>query len=111
MDRKKPKGISVFKLALPIIMSIIEKTAAAHIDNTIARKLSGYPNKKLIRNTNFISPSPIHLPLDTKNNITKKKVKPRAEINKLLNLVEFSRNFKLITAIVSNASNLSGIIR
>jgi len=64
VTKKGPKGTSDFKVFLPEIISPNPIIAPIKKAKNKATKMFGQPRINPIRKASFISPTPIHLPLD-----------------------------------------------
>ena len=79
-----PKGISDFRVFFFKIIKIMETKAPIRKAKNKATKILGQPRIKPINKANFMSPTPIHLPLETKT-IARKKAPAAQAANKPFN--------------------------
>lgn len=74
-----PKGISDFKVFFFKTIKIMETKAPIKKAKNKATKILGQPRINPINKANFMSPTPIHLPLETKTMARKKAPAARAD--------------------------------
>lgn len=79
VTKNGPKGTSEDNFFLPATISPVPIMAPMKKAENKATKISGQPKNKPIKKASFISPTPIHLPRETKTIARKNKAAPKAE--------------------------------
>jgi len=93
VTRKGPKGISLFNVFLPMIINPKPIIAPRKNDEKRATKIFGLPRNIPIKNANFTSPKPIHLPFET-NQRKKKKREAQIALQTTFNKSNFPKAWK-----------------